>query len=31
MWDFSWLLRHHPCGEFEDWDAVLDGLEQTHL
>lgn len=26
MWDFSWLLRHHPCGEFEDWDAVLDGL-----
>ena len=26
MWDFSWLLRHHPCGEFEDWDRVLDGL-----
>ena len=26
MWDFSWLLRHHPCGEFEDWDGVLDGL-----
>lgn len=26
MWDFSWLLRHQPCGEFEDWDGVLDGL-----
>ena len=26
MWDFSWLLRHYPGGEFEDWDAVLDGL-----
>jgi hypothetical protein len=26
MWDFSWLLRHHPAGEFEDWDAALDGL-----
>jgi hypothetical protein len=26
MWDFSWLLRHHLCGEFEDWDSVLDGL-----
>ena len=31
MWDFSWLLRHHPCGEFEDWDGVLDGLvERGH-
>lgn len=28
MWDFSWLLRHYPGGEFEDWDAVLDGLVQ---
>jgi hypothetical protein len=27
MWDFSWLLRHYPTGEFENWDAVLDGLE----
>lgn len=26
MWDFSWLLRHHRLGEFEDWDKVLDGL-----
>jgi hypothetical protein len=26
MWDFSWLLRHYQSGEFENWDAVLDGL-----
>jgi hypothetical protein len=26
MWDFSWLLRHYSGGEFEDWNAVLDGL-----
>jgi hypothetical protein len=26
MWDFSWLLRHHRTGEFEDWDQVLSGL-----
>ena len=26
MWDFSWLLRHYPTGEFEHWNAVLDGL-----
>ena len=26
MWDFSWLLRHHRTGEFEDWDRVLAGL-----
>ncbi len=26
MWDFSWLLRHHPAGEFLDWDRVLDEL-----
>ncbi len=26
MWDFSWLQRHYPGGEFDDWDAVLDGL-----
>jgi hypothetical protein len=23
MWDFSWILRHHRYGEFEDWDKVL--------
>jgi hypothetical protein len=28
MWDFSWLLRHHRYGEFEDWDKVLDGLAE---
>ena len=26
MWDFSWLLRHHRGGEFENWDRVADGL-----
>ena len=26
MWDFSWLHRHHPAGEFEDWDRALDEL-----
>lgn len=26
MWDFSWLLRHYPGGELENWNAVLDGL-----
>lgn len=26
MWDFSWILRHHRYGEFEDWDKVLEGL-----
>ena len=26
MWDFSWLLRHHPAGEFWDWSKVLDEL-----
>ena len=26
MWDYSWLLRHHKYGEFEDWDTVLDQL-----
>ena len=28
MWDFSWLLRHHRIGSFEDWDEVLDGLAE---
>jgi hypothetical protein len=26
MWDFSWLLRHHPGGGFEDWPRALDEL-----
>lgn len=26
MWDFSWLLRHHPAGEFADWSKTLDEL-----
>jgi hypothetical protein len=26
MWDYSWLLRHHRYGEFEDWDKVLEQL-----
>lgn len=26
MWDFSWILRHHRYGEFENWDRVLEGL-----
>lgn len=26
MWDFSWILRHHRYGEFENWDIVLEGL-----
>jgi hypothetical protein len=26
MWDYSWILRHHHYGEFEDWDKVLDEL-----
>lgn len=26
MWDFSWILRHHRLGEFEDWNKVLDEL-----
>ncbi len=28
MWDFSWILRHHKFGEFEDWDQVLQGLAE---
>ncbi len=28
MWDFSWILRHHRYGEFENWDAVLEGLAE---
>jgi len=26
MWDFSWILRHHPNGSFENWEQVLEGL-----
>lgn len=26
MWDFSWILRHHRYGEFENWDKVLQEL-----
>jgi len=28
MWDFSWILRHHRYGEFENWDTVLEGLSE---
>ncbi len=28
MWDFSWILRHHHYGEFENWDQVLEGLAE---
>jgi sugar phosphate isomerase/epimerase len=28
MWDFTWILRHHPEGAFWDWDAVLAGLAE---
>jgi hypothetical protein len=26
MWDYSWILRHHRYGEFENWEMVLEGL-----
>ncbi|HUX96683.1 MAG TPA: cellulase-like family protein [Bacteroidales bacterium] len=28
MWDFSWILRHHRYGEFENWDSILEGLAE---
>lgn len=28
MWDYSWILRHHRYGEFENWDLVLEGLAE---
>jgi hypothetical protein len=28
MWDYSWILRHHRYGEFENWDIVLEGLAE---
>lgn len=27
MWDFSWLLRRHPAGEFHDWDIIKESAE----
>lgn len=26
MWDFSWILRHHRYGEFENWEKVVSEL-----
>ena len=26
MWDYSWILRHHRYGSFENWDRTLEGL-----
>ncbi|TQO39738.1 sugar-binding cellulase-like protein [Arenibacter algicola] len=28
MWDFSWILRHHRYGEFENWEQVLSELAE---
>ncbi|MBI9060690.1 MAG: hypothetical protein JEZ14_01795 [Marinilabiliaceae bacterium] len=28
MWDFSWLLRHHRYGEFENWERVISELAE---
>lgn len=28
MWDFSWILRHHRYGEFENWEQVICGLAE---
>ncbi|MDR1898155.1 MAG: hypothetical protein LBR10_15365, partial [Prevotellaceae bacterium] len=28
MWDFSWILRHHRYGEFENWDKTLEELAE---
>jgi hypothetical protein len=28
MWDYSWILRHHKFGEFENWDKVLNELAE---
>ena len=28
MWDYSWILRHHRYGEFENWDNVLEELAE---
>ncbi len=28
MWDYSWILRHHRYGEFENWKRVLEELAE---
>lgn len=28
MWDFSWILRHHRYGTFENWEKVLEELAE---
>ncbi len=28
MWDYSWILRHHRYGSFENWDTTLDQLAE---
>ena len=28
MWDFSWILRHHRYGEFDNWSKVLEQLAE---
>ncbi len=28
MWDYSWILRHHRYGEFENWNKVLEELAE---
>ncbi len=28
MWDFSWILRHHKYGSFENWEEVIAGLAE---
>lgn len=28
MWDYSWILRHHRAGEFEEWYRVPDELQE---
>jgi hypothetical protein len=28
MWDFSWILRHHRYGEFENWEKRLEELSE---
>jgi hypothetical protein len=28
MWDYSWILRHHRYGDFENWDRVLEELAE---
>lgn len=28
MWDYSWILRHHRYGSFENWDKTLEELAE---